>query len=108
MPDIHVDAKLGADLASRDILASTFGLAADAPVSVTTGCGQQIQLAMTSLEPSAVTCRPCRVYAHREHLRQAELVELLARMPGSTVSPGQAAASAAHRRTLAARFAATP
>ena len=104
MPDIHIDAKLGADLAARDLLAATFGLAADAPAVVRTGCGREVPLAMTSTMPSSVGCAACRSFAHDEYLRVADQVESLARMPGSVISWSDASAAAARCRELASRF----
>jgi hypothetical protein len=103
-PHIHVDRKLGADVAARGILASTFGLAADVPAAVTTGCGRQAPLAMTSTHPEKVTCLPCRDFAHGQHLRLADQLELLGAMPGSVITPEQTAAAAALHRDLAGRY----
>jgi hypothetical protein len=103
-PHIHVDVKLGGDVAARDILASTFGLAADAPATVATGCGAQVPLAMTSTRPERVTCLPCREFAHGQHLRLADQVDRLARMPGSVITPEQATTAVRLHRELAGRF----
>lgn len=105
MGDIHIDTKLRADLAVREMLAATFRLAADAPATVTTGCGQQVALAMTSGSPAAVTCPVCRAYAQREHLRLADQVEELGLMPGSVIATHDVTMAAAKHRELAAKFA---
>jgi hypothetical protein len=47
-PHIHVDVKFRGDVVVRDVLASTFGLAADLPATVTTGCDLRVPPAMTS------------------------------------------------------------
>ncbi len=104
-PYIHVDVKLRGDVVARDIMASTFGLVADVPATVTTGCGLRVPLAMTSAHPESVTCLACREFAHRQHLTLADQVERLGRMPGSAITPGQASAAAAWHRDCAVRFA---
>ena len=104
-PHIHVDVKFHADVTARDLLASTFGLAADLPPAVTTGCGLRVPHAMTSAHPANVTCLACRDFAHRHHLHLADQLEHLSRMPGTAVTPDQAAAAAARYRDLARRFA---
>lgn len=104
-PHIHVQQRVthaGHDV--RNLLASTFGLAADAPAVVTTGCGRQVPYAMTSPRPESVTCLACRDHAHREHLRFADQVEQLGRMPGSVVTDDQATLAAERHRDLAQRF----
>lgn len=103
-PHIHVDAALRGGVAAREILAATFGLAGDAPTTVTTGCELRVPLAMTSPRPENVTCLACRDFAHRQHLRLAEQLEELGRLPGSAVPSDQAAAAAARYRDLARRF----
>jgi len=103
-PHIHVGADLNADAATRDLLASTFGLAGDLPSVVTTGCGQRVPRAMTSPLPERVTCLACREHAHRQHLRYAEQVERLADTPGLNVTREQARHAAAEYRALAAQF----
>ncbi|EEP70396.1 hypothetical protein MCAG_00723 [Micromonospora sp. ATCC 39149] len=107
-PHIHVVATLGASAATRNLLASTFGLAADLPTSVTTGCGVRAGYAMTSLYPERVTCLACREYAHREHLRLADEVERLGRMPGTSLDSGQVARAADQYRAIARQFAGRP
>ena len=82
-PHIHVELTFHARGATRNLLASTFGLAADLPTSVTTGCGIVVVYAMTSAEPASVTCLACREHAHREHLRLADQMDRLGRMPGT-------------------------
>ncbi|WP_229071202.1 hypothetical protein [Actinoplanes sp. DH11] len=103
-PHVHVDARLGGEVVARDMLASAFGLAADLPSEVRTGCGRRVARAMTAVRPESVTCLPCREFARDAHERLAEQVETLGAMPGSTVSPEQAAAAAASHRDRAARF----
>ncbi|MEO3826902.1 hypothetical protein [Actinomadura sp. B10D3] len=104
-PHIHVDSKMGrGEAATRGILASTFGLAGDLPSTVTTGCGLRVPYVMTSPHPESVTCLPCREYASNEHRRLAEMVEKLGTMPGSPISPADAAQAATAHRTLARNF----
>ncbi|MGW2328752.1 hypothetical protein ACWC5C_23780 [Streptomyces sp. NPDC001700] len=104
-PHIHVQSKVAHDdAATRDVLASTFGLAGDLPSSVATGCGLRVPYAMTSPRPDRVTCLACREHAHREHLRFAEEVERLSRMAGSVISPAQGKLAADKHRDLAQRF----
>ncbi|XVV08538.1 hypothetical protein ACQP2X_27235 [Actinoplanes sp. CA-131856] len=102
--DIHVDRKNHSDVVVRDMMAATFGLAADLPATVTTGCGLEVPLAFTSAEPGHVNCRVCREFAHRQHLDLAEQIERLGGMPGSVVTPDKVAAAAALHRELAARY----
>lgn len=105
-PHIHVERRVvRSGAAVRDLLASTFGLVADAPSTVTTGCGVDVPYAMTSQRPESVTCLACREHAHHEHLRFADQLERLGRLPGSPVTAHQAAQAAARHRDLAARFA---
>ncbi|WP_433825630.1 hypothetical protein ACQP2E_26390 [Actinoplanes sp. CA-015351] len=105
-PHIHVDAQLGGQVASRRILASAFGLAADLPPTVRTGCGQEVPRAMTSVRPESVTCLACRRFACHAHTQLAIQVESFGAMPGSPLSAAQATEAAAHHRALAHRFAA--
>ncbi|GAA0470667.1 hypothetical protein Ade02nite_33860 [Paractinoplanes deccanensis] len=102
--DIHVDRKNHSDVVVRDMMAATFGLAADVPATVTTGCGLEVPLVSTSTEPDRVTCAPCRGFAHRQHLELAEQIERLGAVPGSVVTPDKVAAAAALHRELAARY----
>jgi hypothetical protein len=104
MGDINIDTKLRADLAAREMLAATFRLVGDAPATVTTGCGQQVPLAMTSGSPSAVSCPLCRAFAQREHLRLADQVEELGLMPASVLPARDVLVAAAKHRELAARL----
>lgn len=105
-PHVHVDVKLHADVAARNLMASTFGLAADLPSTATTGCGLQVPYLMTSTDPDRVTCLPCREYAHQENLRRADEVERLGRAPGMDVDFGPKAIQAAKQyRDIARRFA---
>lgn len=105
-PHIHVAADLGADAATRGLIASTFNRAADLPSVVATGCGTQAQRAMTSVRPESVTCLPCREHAREHHLRAAEQIERLGRTPGSAVEGEPARKAADWHRDLARRFAA--
>jgi hypothetical protein len=104
-PHIHVDVSvIHADAATRNMVASAFGLVSDLPSVVTTGCGLQVPYAMTSPRPERVTCLACREYAHRQHLRYAELVGHHSRMPGAIISSEQARLAAERHRDLAKRF----
>lgn len=103
-PHIHVERTVvEAGAAVRNAMAS-MGLVADPPSVVTTGCGLQVPYAMTSPRPESVTCLACREHAHQEHLRFADQVELVARMPGMNITSDQAAEAAKRLRDLAARF----
>lgn len=108
-PHIHVDAKVVRSAAAvRKMLAATFGLAADVPRVVTTGCGLQVPYAMTSGRPESVTCLSCREYARQQHLAFAETIQQrLSRVTaeGSNVPPAGRTAQA--HRDLAKRFGAT-
>jgi recombinational DNA repair protein (RecF pathway) len=107
-PHIHVESKVGhGEAAARDLLASTFGLAGDLPSVVTTGCGVRVPYAMTSPRPDRVTCLACREHARSEHLRLADQVERLSRMPGSVIATDQAKQAADRHRALADRFSGT-
>ncbi|MET9352894.1 hypothetical protein ABZY14_07725 [Streptomyces sp. NPDC006617] len=104
-PHIHVESKVPAgDAAVRNVLASAFGLAADLPGAVTTGCGLRVPYAMTSARPDRVTCLACREHARREHLRFADEVERLSRMPGSAIGADRGKLAADGQRDLAQRF----
>ncbi|GAA5039112.1 hypothetical protein HNP84_003487 [Thermocatellispora tengchongensis] len=104
-PHIHVEQKvMQAGAGFRNVIASSLGRAPDAPSVVTTGCGLQVPYAMTSHRPESVTCLPCREHAHREHLRFAEQVERLSRMPGAPVAGDQAVKAAQWARDRAKRF----
>ncbi|MFC4564153.1 hypothetical protein ACFO4E_20020 [Nocardiopsis mangrovi] len=104
-PHIHVDSTaVHGDAAVRDVPASTFGLAGDLPGTVATGCGLRMPYAMTSPRPESVTCLACREHARIAHLRFAEQVERLGRMPGSVIGPAEARTAADRHRGLAARF----
>jgi hypothetical protein len=70
-PHIHVEVNLNRNTVARKMLASTFGLASDLPTTVTSGCGEQVSIAMTSPRPDRVTCLPCREHAARWHNRAA-------------------------------------
>lgn len=102
-PHIHVDVKLNADAATRDMIARTFGLAADLPSTVTTGCGLTVPRTMTSRLPSRVTCLPCREHAGRRLRRIADQLEQIGGLPGG-IAPDQARAAAGRHRALAREF----
>ena len=104
-PHIHVRADGRSDPAVRGVLASAFGLAADLPAEVGTGCGLTVPIAMTSARPESVTCLPCREHARDQHLRMADQLEVLGALPGSVLTPSQVARAAAEYRSLARRFA---
>lgn len=104
-PHVHVERKVvEAGAETRNLIASTFGRAMDAPSVVTTGCGVRVPYAMTSVRPESVTCLACREYAHREYLRFAAQVERLGAMPGLTVGADQVTAAVLRLRELAERF----
>ncbi|WP_433516593.1 hypothetical protein ACQP2T_14085 [Nonomuraea sp. CA-143628] len=105
-PHIHVEQKvMQAGAAFRNMIVSTLGAVPDAPSVVTTGCGLQVPYAMTSPRPESVTCLACREHAHQEHLRFAEQVERLSRMPGAPFTGDDAAKAAQWARDVAKRFA---
>ncbi|WP_433362058.1 hypothetical protein ACQPZX_29665 [Actinoplanes sp. CA-142083] len=100
---IHVEKNLNRNAAARGMLAATFGLVADSPATVTTGCGLTVAYAMTSAQPEKVTCLPCRDHAARWHLAAAADMRLLS--PGSTAFTSRdLLAAAAHHREQARRF----
>ncbi|TMR25635.1 hypothetical protein ETD86_00470 [Nonomuraea turkmeniaca] len=104
-PHIHVEQKvMQAGAAFRNMIVSTTGLVPDTPRVVTTGCGLQVPYAMTSPRPESVTCLACREHAHREHLRFADQVERLSRMPGAPIIGDQAAEAAQWARDRAKKF----
>jgi hypothetical protein len=104
-PHIHVEQQVvQAGASVRSLLASSFGLVADAPSEVTTGCGLRVPYAMTSPRPESVTCLACREHGHREHRRFAEQIEHLIG-PGMPVSGEDVTRAAQHHRDLAERFA---
>lgn len=106
-PHVHVDVKvIHGEAAARNVLASAFGLAGDMPTAVTTGCGLRVPYAMTSPLPGSVTCLACRDHARDHCQRMADQILRLVAIPGSQVSPGQAARAAAKYRDLASRFSA--
>lgn len=105
-PHIHVELKIAqAHAARRNMIASTFGLVADTPSVVTTGCGLRVPYAMTSPRPESVTCLACREHAHREYLRFADQIERLSRMPGMSITSDQATKATERLRDLGKRFA---
>jgi len=95
-PHIHVERNLNREAATRSMLAATFGLVGDAPVTVVTGCGLEVAYAMTSARPEKVTCLPCREHAARWHVTAASQMELLAPEVGS-ISHGLWKAADHHR-----------
>ena len=104
-PHIHVERKVlqaGADY--RNVIASMFGAVADAPAVVTTGCGIEVPYAMTSPHPESVTCLACREHAAREHRDFAVQVRKLSVMPGSIMTPEDAAKAVERHQDLARRF----
>ncbi|MFI6515240.1 hypothetical protein ACIBF1_06705 [Spirillospora sp. NPDC050679] len=104
-PHVHVEQKVvQAGAAFRNVIASSLGFVPDAPGVVTTGCGVRVPYAMTSPHPESVTCLACREHAHREHLRFAEQVERLGRMPGTPLTGDQATKAADWARERAERF----
>ncbi len=104
-PHIHVDVSvIHADAATRNMLASAFGLVGNLPSAITTGCGLKVPYAMTSPRPDRVTCLACREHAHRQHLHYAELVERHSHMPGAIIGSDQARLAAERHRDLAKRF----
>lgn len=103
-PHIHVESGLGAGAATRNVVASAFGLAGDLPGTVTTGCGERVPRAMASSRPDRVTCLACREHARRQHLSHAEQVEQLIGIPGMDISDTDAREAAKHHRDLAERF----
>lgn len=106
-PHIHVESRVvqgGAAVGVRNVLASTFDLVGDLPSLVTAGCGVRVPYAMTSPRPDRVTCLACREHARLEHLRFAEQVERLSRMPGSVIGPAEAKSAVERHRDLAERF----
>ncbi|TMR95468.1 hypothetical protein [Nonomuraea basaltis] len=105
-PHIHVEQKVvQAGAAFRNVIVSSLGLVPDAPSVVTTGCGLQVPYAMTSPRPESVTCLACREHAHREHLRFADQVERLSRMPGWPFAGDEAAKAVEWTRDHAKKFA---
>lgn len=105
-PHVHVGLDVvHGEAATRNMLASSFGLAGDLPAAVPTGCGLRVPYAMTSPRPENVTCLACRQYARDQCLRLADQTVRLAATPGSPVTPAQAAQSAAKYRDLATKFA---
>ncbi|GAA3443006.1 hypothetical protein [Planomonospora venezuelensis] len=104
-PHIHVEQQvMRAGAAYRNLIVSMLGRAPDAPGVVTTGCGLRVPYAMTSPRPESVTCLACREHARREHLRFADQVERLGRMPGAPFTGDQAAEAARWARDIAERF----
>ena len=101
-PHIHVERNLNREAAARRMLADTFGLVGDAPVTVTTGCGRTVAYAMTSARPEKVTCLPCREHAVQWHLRAASDMERLA--PGTGFTSRDLGKVAEHHRAQARLF----
>ncbi|CUU59205.1 hypothetical protein Ga0074812_12596 [Parafrankia irregularis] len=100
-PHVHVEwstPNTSADV--RTVTAAVFGLVADSPRTVRTGCGQHVPYAATSSRPERVTCLPCREHARDRHLRYAARIEQSAPLGG-----GDRAQTAARTlRDLAHRF----
>ncbi|WP_433795361.1 hypothetical protein [Actinoplanes sp. CA-252034] len=108
-PHIHVESGgLRYRAAQRNLLASTFGLISELPAEVTTACGVRVPFVMTSAEPNAVTCLPCRKHAAEQHRRFADQVAELGPAPSSPLSDLDATRAAAAHRDLARRFDAPP
>ena len=101
-PHIHVERNLNRNATTRGMLARTFGLVADSPPTVTTGCGLQVAYAMTSARPESVTCLPCREHAARWHRAHADDMN---RLGLAGVHGLDAAAVAKHHHEQARRFA---
>jgi hypothetical protein len=101
-PHIHVERNLNRNAAARGMLAATFGLVADSPTTVTTGCGLTVAYAMTSAQPEKVTCLPCRDHAVRWHLAAAADMRQLA--PGAGFTSRDLFAAAQHHQDQARRF----
>jgi hypothetical protein len=104
-PHVHVDARLGADAAVRDAVASTFGLVGELPPVVDAGCGLRVPRASTSSSPERVTCLARREHARRLHPRYAEQAGQLGLMPGVGIAPEKARRAANQHRSLAERYA---
>jgi hypothetical protein len=106
-PHIHVDVKLHADVAVRDVTAATFSLAADLPSHARTGCGTEVPYMMTSARPDSVTCLSCRQFAHRRYLELAGSAETFGNQPvfSGVDLREQAKLAAVEYRELASRFA---
>ena len=109
IPHIHVDSKVVRSAAGmRNMLAATFGLAADLPPVVATGCGLQVPYAMTSERPESVTCLSCREYARQRHLAFAEMIEQrLSRTTAERTHVPPAGRTAQAHCDLAKRFGST-
>jgi len=103
-PHIHVTAELGTETETRNLLSSTFGLVADRPRDVRTGCGRRVAFAMTAQQPEHVTCLPCREYAAAKHLKTAEQLLETAALQGLALDPTDLRRAADHHRTLARRY----
>ena len=103
-PHIHVESGLRSRAVERDLMASLFGLAADLPVEVGTGCGVRVPFAMTSTQPDSVTCLPCREHAGERHRQLADQVATLGVGPGSPFGGTDLAAAADAHRDIARRF----
>ncbi|GIF10042.1 hypothetical protein [Actinoplanes teichomyceticus] len=104
-PHVHVEIGLGrAGAEVRNVLASTFGLVADLPATVETGCGQRVPRARTSPHPRSVTCLACREFASRRHRALAEQLASMSGMPGLAIGAEDAARVVAWHRDLADRF----
>ena len=103
-PHTHVAADLNLDGAVRNMVSSTFGMAADLPSVVTTGCGSRVSRGNTSRLPEKVTCLACRQYAHGQFLHYAELIEGLSQLPGTNITPADIRQAAQTSREIAERY----
>ena len=75
-PLIHVERNVIFTVQTiRGLIVDAVGLAPDAPKTVTTGCARRRPYAMTSADPSKVTCLACREHAASEHESQADLAD---------------------------------
>ncbi|MBL7495588.1 hypothetical protein I6A84_39435 [Frankia sp. CNm7] len=103
-PHVHVEWTVPDTSAdTRAVTASVFGLVADAPRTVRTGCDTRVPYASTSPHPERVTCLPCREHARDRHLRYAATIEQSAALLGG--DHVRAALAAARRmRDVADRF----
>jgi hypothetical protein len=85
--DVHTEKTPAAGFGSaalRDFLTSVTGLGADLPGTVTTGCGRQRQMAMTSIIPERITCRDCRRYVAGQLRQEIASAESLLSLPESS------------------------
>jgi hypothetical protein len=98
--------------AMRALIAEATGLVPDLPKTVGTGCGVRRPIAMTSTRPEAITCLPCREWAHEEYLTWAGIARAAAELAEAEPSAAVAAKTTPADlrdeertyRALAARF----